>query len=193
MPTRSDMKAETQRRVLAEADRLFRERGLAATTVRDIAAASGVSVGTVMAVGDKSALLVKVFDSLIEETHAARRETPPRGGNRVVRVLSLVEPFLQTFASRQELARAYGSILLSGNHSSEIFTRLTKILLAEIRDAISSPGRAPDDLDRQAQALYYAYLGVLFTWATRPTFEGSSIIAELRTTFETICNHKEHE
>ena len=113
MPTRSDMKAETQRRVLAEADRLFRERGLAATTVRDIAAASGVSVGTVMAVGDKSALLVKVFDSLIEETHAARRETPPRGGNRVVRVLSLVEPFLQLFASRQELARAYGSILLS--------------------------------------------------------------------------------
>ena len=193
MPTRSDMKAETQRRVLAEADRLFRERGLAATTVRDIAAASGVSVGTVMAVGDKSALLVKVFDGLIEETHAARRETPPRSDNRVVRVLSLVEPFLKLFISRQELARAYGSILISGNHSSEIFTRLTEILLTEIRDAISHPECTRDEVDRQARALYYAYLGVLFSWATRPTLEGSSIIAELRTTFETICNHKEQE
>ncbi len=51
----------------------------------------------------------------------------------------------------------------------------------------------PDEVDRQARALYYAYLGVLFSWATRPTLEGSSIIAELRTTFETICNHKEQE
>jgi transcriptional regulator, TetR family len=193
MPTRSDMKAETQRRVLTEADRLFRERGLAATTVRDIASASGVSVGTVMAVGDKPALLVKVFDGLIEETHAARRETPPRSDNRVVRVLSLVEPFLKLFISRQELARAYGSILISGNHSSEIFTRLTEILLTEIRDAISHPECTRDEVDRQARALYYAYLGVLFSWATRPTLEGSSIIAELRTTFETICNHKEQE
>ena len=191
MPTRSDMKAETQRRVLTEADRLFRERGLAAITVRDIASASGVSVGTVMAVGDKPALLVKVFDGLIEETHAARRETPPRSDNRVVRVLSLVEPFLKLFISRQELARAYGSILISGNHSSEIFTRLTEILLTEIRDAISHPECTRDEVDRQARALYYAYLGVLFSWATRPTLEGSSIIAELRTTFETICNHKE--
>lgn len=169
MPTRSDMKAETQRRVLTEADRLFRERGLAATTVRDIASASGVSVGTVMAVGDKPALLVKVFDGLIEETHAARRETPPRSDNRVVRVLSLVEPFLKLFISRQELARAYGSILISGNHSSEIFTRLTEILLTEIRDAISHPECTRDEVDRQARALYYAYLGVLFSWATRPT------------------------
>lgn len=193
MPTRSDMKAETQRRVLTEADRLFRERGLAAITVRDIASASGVSVGTVMAVGDKPALLVKVFDGLIEETHAARRETPPRSDNRVVRVLSLVEPFLKLFISRQELARAYGSILISGNHSSEIFTRLTEILLTEIRDAISHPECTRDEVDRQARALYYAYLGVLFSWATRPTLEGSSIIAELRTTFETICNHKEQE
>lgn len=193
MPTRSDMKAETQRRVLAEADRLFRERGLAATTVRDIAAASGVSVGTVMAVGDKPALLVKVFDGLIEETHTARKEMRPQGDDDATRVLNLIDPFLKLFISRQELARAYGSILISGTHSSEIFTRLTTILLAEIRDAINSPGRSPDDLDRQARALYYAYLGVLLNRATRPTLEGDSIIAELHATFDTICNHKEHE
>lgn len=51
-------RAETQRRLIAAADRLFRQRGYTATTVSAIAAEAGVSVQTVyLACGSKRELL----------------------------------------------------------------------------------------------------------------------------------------
>jgi AcrR family transcriptional regulator len=51
-------RAETQRRLVAAADQLFRERGYSATTVSAIAAAAGVSIQTVyLAWGSKRDLL----------------------------------------------------------------------------------------------------------------------------------------
>ncbi len=70
--SRSDAKASTTQRVLATADRLFREDGFAATTVRRIAAEADVSVGTVMGVGDKDGLLIAIVDQWIAAVHAAR-------------------------------------------------------------------------------------------------------------------------
>ena len=61
----------TEAAVLAEAGRLFALRGFAATSVRDIAAAAGVSVGTVVSVGGKSELFLRCMEELA--TADARR------------------------------------------------------------------------------------------------------------------------
>jgi len=64
---RSAQRDDTHARVVAAANAQFLEHGFTDTTIRDIATAAGVSTGTVMIVGDKRALLVKVFDGLIAE------------------------------------------------------------------------------------------------------------------------------
>ena len=69
---RAEVKQLTHSRVVDAAARLFVEEGFAGTSIRGIAKAAGVSVGTVMSVGDKSALLVRVFDLLVEAEVAER-------------------------------------------------------------------------------------------------------------------------
>ena len=53
---------DTEARVLERAERLFVRRGYAATSVRDIAAEAGVSVGTVVSVGGKAELFVRCME-----------------------------------------------------------------------------------------------------------------------------------
>ncbi|QRX90089.1 TetR family transcriptional regulator [Streptomyces noursei] len=60
--------------MLSAAERLFRDQGFGATTVRQIATDAAVSTGTVMSVGDKDALLVAIFDSWIDAVHRARTD-----------------------------------------------------------------------------------------------------------------------
>lgn len=164
--TREAQRRETAARVLASAGELFRRRGFAATTIRDIAGACGVSVGTVMSVGDKDALLVASFDQAIESVHQRRAEhvEPVDAGGCVDQVMRLLGPFVEIFASDLALARVYGSILIAGGHDSIVFTRLSIVLIGEIEAVLRRVegvgGRGP----HLARALYYAYIGRLFTW-----------------------------
>lgn len=59
---RAEAKAESARRVVAAAADLFTRQGYSATTVPQIAAAAGVSVGTVASVGSKDALFLRVWE-----------------------------------------------------------------------------------------------------------------------------------
>ena len=60
---RAEQARATQRRVIAAAERLFRERGYATTTIAAIAAAAGVSAETVYATfGSKRDLLSRLID-----------------------------------------------------------------------------------------------------------------------------------
>lgn len=182
-PTREAARLATQQRVLEVAAQLFRERGFTSTSVRDIAEASGVSVGTVMAVGDKGALLVRVFDDLIAGEHEQQgRATDAIPGHttacRVTRLVELVRPFVELFASHPNLARAYASILVSGTHDSHLFSDLAGKLTQEFAST-AGPSKA--------RALYFAYLGVLFSWAGGRSNDPAGITAELRTTFAAIC------
>ncbi len=80
---RSDLRQEQARRtrvqVLDAATRCFVERGYAATTMRDVAAAAGVSVPTVFAQGGKAALLLACVDRALVGTDEDRavRELGP--------------------------------------------------------------------------------------------------------------------
>ena len=197
MPSRSELRESTRRRVLAAADRLFQERGFDATTIRDIAEASGVSVGSVMASGDKNALLVQVFDSLIEDGHTrpAATERAAEAGpadSCAGRILQLVQPFVTLFADRQDLSRTYAAIQVSGRQPSPLFTHLAALLIDEITTTLAQHACTPPTaIDGTARAIYFAYIGTLFSWSARDTIVAAELLDSLHLTFASICTCKE--
>jgi AcrR family transcriptional regulator len=187
-PSRAELRQATHERVVAAADRLFRERGFDATTIRDIAEASRVSVGSVMASGDKNALLVQVFDSLIEQGHAQPPTVVSRGGSCADGILNLVRPFVALFTSRQDLARIYASIQVAGKEPSPLFTRLAALLVEEIGAIVTAHGCTdPAAIVGTAQAIYYSYIGTLFSRSAQQTIDETELLASLHVTFTSIC------
>ena len=87
-PLREEQAKRTRAAVLDAAGRCFLDRGYAATTMRDIAEAAGVSVQTVFGQGSKAALLLGCVDRAVvgddEERGAgrARAVRAVRGGPR---------------------------------------------------------------------------------------------------------------
>lgn len=182
MTTRHEQRTATRDRVLDAADARFRLRGYPETRIRDIAADAGVSVGTVMAVGDKPALLVGTFDR-----HIARASRPPgspphadgfgisnagsdagsvpRHASVTDSVVALLRPFLDFFVSTPALSRHYASILVSGTHNSTLFDELAEQLQHDIATLLRVADIA--EPDRVARGIYLGYIGVLFSWASR--------------------------
>lgn len=199
MPTaRDEQRRSTHRRVLDSASRLFQEHGYAATTIRAIAEDAGVSPGTVIAVGDKDALLVRVVDAMVEEIHSGRTQrertgpgTP--GATCTERLLALVDPFLVLWTRAADLSRQYAAILFSGAHTSELFASLAETLISEIEEAITLAScSGPDDARPRAEALHAAYVGTLLTAAARPgEIDTDGLADPLRRTFEAICACRE--
>jgi AcrR family transcriptional regulator len=76
-PLRADQAAETRRRVLEAAFRLFVDRGYAGTTIAAVAEHAGVSPETIyLSLGGKRGLLEGVIEMAI-----AGEDDPPTGGN----------------------------------------------------------------------------------------------------------------
>lgn len=174
-------------KVLRAADVLFQRQGFAETTIRDITASAEVSVGTVMAVGDKRALLVMIFDRFIEGLHQRQSPTNDGDSSQVDRIMGLLDPFIILFTGRSELARAYASVLVAGEHLSSVFTELAETLINEIRAVL---GYSLPDSSTRAKAIYHAYLGSLFAWAGG--IDDPAALSEgLRTTITIICPDEE--
>ncbi len=191
--TRDRQREETVARVLDSAGGLFRTKGFAETTIRDIAAACGVSIGTVISVGDKNALLLASFDRLIAGIHDERRgRIAVSVGSRVDRVAALFDPFIELFTSDAALARAYASVLVAGTHDSVVFTELSRTLIGEIeatlRDVESSDHRR---ISSTAESLYFAYIGRLFTWSSADDGDVAELTQSLRRIVTAICPSEE--
>ena len=193
MPRRQDVANANRIRILDAADRLFQERGFAATTVREIAALSGLSVGSVMHTGDKTSLLVQLFDSLIAAGHVQTARITD-ASTCAERVAELVHPFVALFTARLDLSRVYASTLVSGTHDSTLFGELAAVLVDEMERAITQHGcTSADDARAQSAALYFAYIGVLFSASAQAEITESSLMASLRPTFAAICTCKEEK
>ncbi|GAA3220049.1 TetR/AcrR family transcriptional regulator [Nonomuraea helvata] len=163
--SRAERRQLSRGKVLAAAERLFRERGFDATTVRQIAAEAGLSAGSVMAVGDKHGLLVAIFDGWIDAMHRerdrARSEQPL--ADAVDDVIALAEPFFDYFVLDRELSREYAATIVRGRHDSAIFQNLRLTLIGEIQQVLSRAGHDEDRAGRAARSIYFAYLGILMT------------------------------
>ena len=185
MPTRSELREATRLRVLDSARRLFEARGFNATTVRAIAADAGVSAGTVMTVGDKRTLLVKVFDEAIGAVHASRAfRAPVPPETLAAQVTDLLEPFISLFAAHPDLSRAYAAALISGAHASEVFGGLRTLLIAEIASVLSraAGGDAGSrvDADALAASIHLLYIGAVFEWATGTELDAGALASRIR-------------
>lgn len=182
--SRAAARDETRAKVLSSAERLFRQQGFAATTVRQIATDAGVSTGTVMGVGDKDGLLIEVFDEWIAAVHRDRQSggeaqdslTPDRA---IDAVIGLLAPFLRYFAEDPALSRQYSSIIVRGTHESAIFRDLAVALVAELRDVLARAGLSGAAAERAARVVYFAYLGIVMTGGNHAS-GGASVPDQLR-------------
>jgi len=186
MLTRAQQRDATRVRVLDTAAALFRERGFDGTTIREIAARSGMSAGSVMAVGDKDSLLVQTFDTVIADAHRDRSGSAPARDLRPERALaSLVRPFVSLFTADEELARKYASIVVSGRAPSALFTHLAATLIDEFAEVLGVPDHPRTQA--LARAAYFAYVGVLMSWAAAPGASSDQLERLLIETFAAAC------
>lgn len=188
--SRSEQQAATRQKVLAAADRLFRAQGFKATTIRQIAAEADVSTGTVMAAGDKDALLVAIFENWITSVHDSRHTEPAPATTTATAedVLQLFGPFVGYFALDSELSREYLAILVRGNHESVIFRDLAQALLGELEAVLARTALPPDQVARGARTIYLAYLGLLMT-ASSGAIAMPEAAVQLRETIEFVITH----
>src|SRR4051795_3646158 len=115
-PLRTEQAHRTRAAVLDAAGRCFLEKGYAATTMKDVATAAGVSVQTVFGQGSKASLLLACVDRAVvgddEEEPFAQRELFRRfveatdrpaklaaARDMVLRFVPLTAPMLQVFAA----------------------------------------------------------------------------------------------
>ena len=100
MTARQEQRLATENTILATAEQHFVTHGYQNATIRAIAAEANVSTGSVMSVGDKKTLLIRIFDTKIAAIHQSRNghtgiaDTP----NPTDAVLATVSPFLTIFA-----------------------------------------------------------------------------------------------
>jgi AcrR family transcriptional regulator len=183
--SRAERRESSRQKVLASAERLFREQGFEATTIRQIAVDAGVSAGTVMAVGDKGALLVSIFDGWIEAVHEARSgdqdtgEPPCVATDAVNEAMALFEPFVTHFARNRELSCEYAAIIVRGSHESEIFQNLALTLIAEVQEVLARSSLGADEAGAGARLVYFSYLGLLMT-AANGALDEQAATAQLR-------------
>jgi AcrR family transcriptional regulator len=111
-PTRRALaKQQTRLKVLAAARRLFSEQGYEGATIRDIAAAAGMSTGAVFAnFTDKSDLFREIMVDDMEALHAAMRDAAARGRGVEDALLKVVMAGYTFYKSRLQLARAAFSV-----------------------------------------------------------------------------------
>jgi len=103
---------QRQSRVRSAAGELFRTRGFDATSVRDIAAAAEVSVGTVALAGDKATLFLDVMEEnafALVGGGLQRLSGEPvgTGPSLAAEIWGVFEPSLTRVAENPELTRAY--------------------------------------------------------------------------------------
>jgi AcrR family transcriptional regulator len=117
--------ARNRLRVLAAAERLFAERGVAAVTMDDVVAAAGVGKGTLFRrFGDKVGLAVALLDERERELQAAILSGPPPlgpGAPPVERLVAFVSAYVAFVAAQPDLVLVSetakpGARLRSGAH-----------------------------------------------------------------------------
>lgn len=111
-PTRRTLaKQQTRIKVLSAARRLFSEQGYEGATIRDIAAAAGMSTGAVFAnFTDKSDLFREIMTDDMDALLAAMRDAGERGRNVEDALLKVFMAGYTFYKSRLQLARAAFSV-----------------------------------------------------------------------------------
>ena len=190
--SRADRRLRTEEKIISAAADLFLELGYKTTTVRGIAKRAEVSVGRVMAAGDKDVLLVRCYDLWIGQLQSGTHVLPTRSrtqseaaasaragaapsartGARPTatsavqnHLLEIFLPFLEFFAGHEDLSRDYAAALMRVVGKPQVFEMLAADLQDKLSSSLVSIGISTAYAQASAAALYDSYLGILFRWA----------------------------
>jgi AcrR family transcriptional regulator len=165
-PTRRALaKLQTRNKVLAAARRLFSEHGYEGATIRDIAAAAGMSTGAVFAnFSDKSDLFRDIMITDLEALLVQMRDAAARGKTVEEAVLKIFTTGYAYYQIQLPLARAAFSVSWAP-HEGEIMRNLVPLnrieqLMVEQLNAGVARGELSQEAEvkMRAQMLYEAYL-----------------------------------
>ena len=182
--------------LLAGAKRCLIEKGYAATTARDIASASGVSLAAIgYHFGSKDALLNQAIYELIgewgDEVQRALAEEGEPADDPVRRFEAIMERTIASFGAVRGLWAAQLELLSLVGHNEELRAFLGSVQgdaaagLAELFLGID-PVQDPESARKAGSVLHAMFIGVMAKWfmgpkeapSGRDLAEGMQIIAE---------------
>ena len=164
-PTRRALaKQQTRVKVLAAARRLFSEEGYEGATIRDIAAAAGMSTGAVFAnFSDKSDLFREIMLADMVALGDAMREAAERAKGVDDALLKMFSAGYAFYKSQLPLARAAFSVGWSPQDGPALRNAapvqvLNSLIADQLKQAVGRGELSGDDLDLRASMLFEAYL-----------------------------------
>lgn len=159
----------TRQRILDAALMLFASKGYAETTMRDIAAAAGCSLGLAYRYFDsKEDLILELYRWLADQLEGQARLL--LAGNMADRFQSLMHALLTLMTPhRRTLGALFGAALdpqsragLFGSAGSEIRERARSVYVSIVAGSTDAPGRA--QVDELATLLYGMQLALVLFW-----------------------------
>ena len=182
--------------LLAGAKRCLIEKGYAATTARDIASASGVSLAAIgYHFGSKDALLNQAIYELIgewgDEVQRALADEGAPADDPVRRFESIMDRTIASFGTGRGLWAAQLELLSLLGHNDELRAFLASVQgdaaegLAELFLGID-PAQDPESARKAGSVLHAIFIGVMAKWfmgpkqalSARELAEGMRILAE---------------
>jgi len=164
-PTRRALaKQQTRLKVLSAARRLFSEQGYEGATIRDIAAAAGMSTGAVFAnFTDKSDLFREIMVTDMAALAEAMREAGARGAGVEDALVRMFAAGYAFYRSQLPLARAAFSVGWSREdgpalRASPPVQVLRGLIVAQLDQAVERGELRGADLPLRAEMLFEAYL-----------------------------------
>lgn len=164
---RAESKIESSRRVILAATDLFTRQGYAATTVPQIAAAAGVSVGTVAAVGSKDALFLRVWEEFSTATSLGMlADAKSASGSLSARVWSYFGNLVESSIAMPDGLRDYFVAYLRERDHTENQTRLDEVVEA-IRGLFPADQQSPAESPARLAAwtIWLSYSSICFSLA----------------------------
>lgn len=177
------MAIDTRERILDVAERLFGERGFAATSLRDITTGAGVNVASVnYHFGSKEALLAEVLDRRLKPINALRLElldaVEAQAGDRPPPIEAVIRAFLSPpFRSQQgdagrNFLRLVGRIHGETNEDFRAtFVKQFDTVFERFRAALRRALPELDDADLRWRMLFMVG-SMAFTMSWGPTLVG---------------------
>jgi AcrR family transcriptional regulator len=166
VPTRRTLaKQQTRAKVLAAARRLFSEEGYEGATIRDIAAAAGMSTGAVFAnFTDKSDLFREIMLTDMVALGEAMREAAERGKGVDDALLKIFSAGYAFYKSQLPLARAAFSVGWTPEEgpqlrNSEPSQQLIELMVDQLNAGVERGELGQEaEVKLRAQMLHEAYL-----------------------------------
>ncbi|MEZ4669862.1 MAG: TetR/AcrR family transcriptional regulator [Anaerolineae bacterium] len=166
---------ETRQRIFDTAVRLFMEKGYEETTMRDIAAAAGCSLGlTYRYFASKEDLVLALYRQLSVDTKARIAELPPAPlGERfqliMTDILERVTPYRAAWSGIFGGAMNPDSpIAVLGARTADIRHEMRGVFTEMIATASDAP-KKPDQIAALGMLLYVAHLMTLLFWISDRT------------------------